>query len=165
MKKFTFLSGMVLIATVVAVLFVSCQKEQSPVTDETASASSSENQVVGIAGTGSYAGSIDASYASSLAANYANKYNDADQTQYVSFSAKELVSFINSLRTKYKSDLIYVNFGVYGNGAKPLNDKDYGRLTVFFTGNKIPAPTSGHKTDDTTDDGSDAFLNHGGVFP
>lgn len=165
MKKFTFFSGIALIVTVVAVLFVSCQKEQNPVSDDIAAASS-ENHVVGVAGSGSYEGSIDGSYASSLAANYVKKYgDDKDQTQSVAFSAKDLISFINGLRTKYKSDIIYVNFGVYGDGAKPVNDKDYGRLTVFFTGNKIPAPTSGHKNDGLLDDVLDQFLNHGGLVP
>ena len=159
MKKFTFFLGTALLILVVGVLFLSCQKEQSSVTDETAKVASSENNnIVGVAGTTSWAGSIDPAYAASLAANYLKKYGEDDnQTQSVAFSAKDLIAYITNLQNKYKSDIIYVNFGVYGKGAKPVNAKDWGRLTVFFTGNKIPAPNSGRKNDGILDDVLDEF--------
>ncbi len=163
MKKFSFLT----VAALAALMLVSCKKEQAAA-DETATASSGSDNVTisGVAGSGPYAGSINASYAASLAANYAKKYDDSNQPQYVEFDAKDLVEFINNLRAKYKSDKIYVNFGVYGKGALPVNSKDYGRLTVFFTGNKIPAPyTNGKKTDGLLDSTLDEFLNHGDLIP
>jgi len=125
--------------------------------------------MVGVSGSGAYAGSIKPSYASALAANYIKQYgSDDNQTQSVAFSAKDLIAFLNGLQTKYKSDIIYVNFGVYGKGALPVNSKDYGRLTVFFTGNKIPAPTSSLHNNgilDNLDDVLDEFLNHGSMLP
>jgi hypothetical protein len=166
MKKFSFLPGIMLIAVVTAVMFISCQKEQNTSSTTAATAAASESNVVGVAGTATLAGAVPTVYAAALKANYAKKYGSADdQTQMVAFSAKDLVTFINSLQTKYKSDIIYVNFGVYGKGALPVQSKDYGRLTVFFTGNNIPGLTSGKKTDGTSDDGSDEFLNHGGLVP
>ena len=167
MKKFTFFPGSALLILVVGLLFLSCQKEQSSVTDETAKVASSEsNNIVGVAGTTSWAGSIDPAYAASLAANYLKKYGEDDnQTQSVAFSAKDLIAYIANLQNKYKSDIVYVNFGVYGQGAKPVNAKDWGRLTVFFTGNKIPAPNSVIKNDGTSDTAPDGFLNHGQLTP
>jgi hypothetical protein len=165
MKKFSLLPGLVLTASVVLVFLISCQKEQAAAPVEPVQAAS-EN-IVGIAGSGSYPGSINPSYAAALAANYVKKYgDDDDQTQSVAFSAKDLIAFISGLKTKYKSDIIYVNFGVYGRGALPLKSKDYGRLTVFFTGDKISSANNGRKTDgnDTTVL-SDVFLNHGQIFP
>ena len=165
MKKFSVLPGLLLTASVVVVLFISCQKEQTATPEEVVTPSS--EKVVGVAGGGSYAGSIKPSYAAALAANYMKKFGtDDDQTQSVAFSAKDLVAFINGLKAKYKSDIIYVNFGVYGRGALPVNSKDYGRLTVFFTGDKISATRGSSRTDGIEDDSvSDEFLNHGSMFP
>jgi hypothetical protein len=168
MKKFSFLSAAVLLSSVVVVLLISCQKEQSAVSNEPEMSAIDETHIVALSGSGPYSGSIKPSYASSLAANYAKKYgSDEGQAQYVAFSAKDLVAFINGLQAKYKSDIIYVNFGVYGRGALPIKSKDYGRLTVFFTGNKIPGTNTqrnfGVDADNLSD--NDEFLNHGNLFP
>lgn len=167
MKKFSFLSAAVLLSSIVVVLLISCQKEQSAASDEPQMSSTEETHIVALSGSGPYSGSIKPSYASSLAANYAKKYgSDEGQAQYVAFSAKDLVAFINGLQAKYKSDIIYVNFGVYGRGAFPVNSKDYGRLTVFFTGNKING-VNNRGTNGVADDVSanDEFLNHGQIYP
>ncbi|MES2005109.1 MAG: hypothetical protein V4450_11340 [Bacteroidota bacterium] len=165
MKKFYSFSSTLLLSAVVSVLLLSCQKEQAAATDDTATPAL-ENRVVGVQGGGPYSGSINPSYAASLGANYAKKYGSGDdQTQLVAFSAKDLVSFINGLKAKYKSDTIYVNFGIYGKGALPANSKDYGRLTVFFTGNRIPAPSTRVGNNGLLDDVLDEFLNHGGLVP
>lgn len=168
MKMNSIFSTTLLLVTVFAVTFTSCKKEQTAATsDATAAASAENNHMVVVNGSGLYSGSIKASYASSLAANYAKQYgSDNSQTQSVAFSAKDLIAFLSGLQTKYKSDIIYVNFGVYGKGALPLNSKDNGRLTVFFTGNKIPAPSANRRNDDIGDDGSmDEYLNHGSMLP
>lgn len=169
MKKFSFLSAAILLSSIVVVLLISCQKEQNTVSIEPeASATEEKVNIVALSGTGPYSGSIKPSYASSLAANYTRKYGSSEgQAQYVAFSAKDLVAFINGLRTKNKSDIIYVNFGVYGRGALPVNSKDYGRLTVFFTGNKIGGlndlKNNGIAADDVST--NDEFLNHGTLYP
>lgn len=158
MKKLVLLFGTIMLVTV---FFSSCQKEQTVA--ETPAANENSN-IVGVAGVGPYEGSIAPSYAASLAANYVKKFGDKDQSIRVEFKTKDLIAFINGLQAKYKSDVIYVNFGVYGKGAEPVNPKDYGRLTVFFTGNKIPAPSTSRRTDGLLD-GLDEFLNHGGLVP
>ena len=170
MKKFSFLSAAVLLSSIVVVLLISCQKEQSAVSNEPEMSSTEQTHIVALAGSGPYSGSINPTYAASLAANYEKKYgnngNNDDHAQYVAFSAKDLVSFINNLQTKYKSDIIYVNFGVYGKGALPLNSKDYGKLTVFFTGNKISGTNTTRSFGvDADDAANDEFLNHGGIYP
>lgn len=157
MKKLVLLFGTIMLVTV---FFSSCQKEQTVA--ETPAANENSN-IVGVAGVGPYAGSIAPSYAASLAANYADKYGN--KSIRVEFKAKDLVAFINGLQAKYKSDIIYVNFGIYDEKNAPaVNKKDNGKLTVFFTGNKIPAPSSSRRTDGVLD-GLDEFLNHGQIYP
>jgi hypothetical protein len=162
-KYFSFRANLVL-AAVLTIGFVSCQKDQAGTTDNTVT-NDAESRVVGTAGTGNWAGSIPPSYAAALAANYSEKYDDRNQPQYVVFSIKDLSEFLSNLKAKYKSELVYVNFGVYGKGAKPVNSKDWGRLTVFFTGNKIPAPSASRNTDGILNGIEDEFLNHGDLIP
>lgn len=168
MKKFSTLFSTALLSALVIVFLVSCQKEQSTATADSAAATGESARVVGISGSGpALSGSINGPYAAALAANYAKKYGGSsdNQAQSVAFSAKDLIAFINSLQTKYKSDLIYVNFGVYGKGAAPVDAKDYGKLTVFFTGGS--STSSNRRNNDGGDgigDGGDA-LNHGSIYP
>jgi hypothetical protein len=164
MKKFSFISNAVLLGAVVTFLFLACQKEQNAVSDD--QVTTSENvRSVGVTGGGSFAGSIDGSYAAALQNNFAKKYDEDNQTLKVAFSAKELLAFINSLQTKYNSDIIYVNFGVYGKGAFAPNPKDNGRLTVFFTGNNINNSSGNTRTTGMDASSSDQRLNHGEIFP
>lgn len=168
MRKFFFFSNKLLLLAAVTIFTVSCQKEQVETT-EPEIAATENNRIVGVSGGGPYEGSIAPSYASSLAKNYQKKFGDDDDNvaERVEFKAKDLIAFINGLQAKYKSDIIYVNFGVYGKGALPVNSKDYGRLTVFFTGNKIPAPSTPRKrrSDGILEEVLDEFLNHGDLIP
>jgi hypothetical protein len=162
MKKNLPTGGMLLSAVMVMVIFCACQKDQSPVSQETAATSSEEAHIVGVSG--SLGEGITPSYAGSLASNYNKKYNEeGSQAQYVVFDAAVLSKFIANLQSKYGATKIFVNFGVYGKGASAPNSKDDGRLTVFFTGDKIPAPSSrrGNDAAATTDE----FLNHGNIYP
>lgn len=170
MKKFSSFTGMLLTAILVVVVFAACQKEQSStVNQETASTSSDETTIVRTAGTGNLPGEISPSYAAALAANFSKEFaNEDEYTQYVAFNAKDLVAFINNLQNKYKSDIVYVNFGLYGKDAPAVNSKNNGRLTVFFTGNKIPAPNSSARRNNGIFDlttVTDEFLNHGQLVP
>jgi amino acid transporter len=166
MKKFSFLSSVFLLIVVVVFLFVGCQKETAT-TEETNNVISTESPVVkGISGNSTLAGSISTAYAAALQANFKDKYGD--NTYQIAFSAKDLSTFISKLQGKYKSDVIYVNFGLYGQGAPAVNWKDNGRLTVFFTGNNIKSNISGSvKTDgiSSSDRDEDAYLNHGQMYP
>lgn len=162
MKKFSFISSVLLLVVVITFLFIGCQKESS-VTEEEVSASDNAS-IKAIVGNGSFEGSIDGSYAASLQRNFRQEYDTDNQTLQVAFSAKNLAAFIGSLQTKYKSDIIYVNFGVYGKGASAPNAKDNGRMTVFFTGNNMPGSKGGVKSNGATSS-SDEYLNHGEIFP
>jgi hypothetical protein len=167
MKKFSFRSASSMIIVAVA-LFLSCQKEQGSVAVDPVTGATSEQVTIGKDGSGPLAGAIQSSYAAALAENYQKRYgNDDKQSQSVAFSAKDLIKFINTLQTKYKSDIIYVNFGVYGKGAAPVNAKDYGRLTVFFTGNNMPGLSATVRRDGVGDPDTEGgqFLNHGGIAP
>lgn len=160
MKKYSTISGVLLSAVMAIVLFAACQKEQSNVSQETAAVSSEQTQLVGVAG--SYGEAVSPSYAAALAANYNKKYDDNNQAQYVVFDAATLSKFIANLQTKYGAKKIYVNFGVYGKNAPAVNSADNGRLTVFFTGDKIPAPSSWRGNNGTAEP---EFLNHGQIYP
>lgn len=168
MKKFTLFLKALTLPAIACIAIVACQKEQNSVSQET-NATNDNEKVVGVAGGGKYSGSITGSYASALAANYLKVYgDDRNHTNYVAFSAKDLKQFITDLQTKYKSDTIYVNFGVYGKSAAPVNSRDYGRLTVFFTGNNISFGTTGGRRNDgftASDPSQDEFLNHGDLTP
>jgi len=164
MKKFSFIGGSVLFALVVVFVFMACQKEQSTVATDTPSGS--ESAVIhGTSSNGPFDGSINGTYADALAKNFAKKYDDDDQTLQIAFSAKDLSAFIASLQTKYKSDIIYVNFGLYGKNAAAPNNKDNGRMTVFFTGNHMPKSTGNTRGNGLAVSNTDAFLNHGQIFP
>jgi len=159
MKKNLSIGSILLSAVMMMVVLSACQKEQLTVTQETTAVSSEQTKIVG---TNLLSGQVTAAYAAALAANYAKVYHEkGNQTQYVVFKADDLIAFINSLKTKGATD-IYVNFGVYGKGAAAVDPKDNGRLTVFFTGNKIPAPRSGPRNDASGDEES---LNHGQLVP
>lgn len=167
MKKILLNAKLLMGVMVMMVVIAACTKEQSPVAEEQAVAS--EGTVVAKVAGSSWEGAVPASYAAALAANYADKYDEDNATYQVAFKADDLVAYINNLKAKYKSDVIYVNFGVYGkNAPAPVNPKkNNGRLTVFFTGNKIPAPSTGKRSDNTMSafDAMDEFLNHGSMIP
>lgn len=162
MKKLTFIKTVLLASFLTAFLFMGCQKEQNAVTTDSTTGSESTH-LKGVAGSGAFEGSIDGSYAAALQQNFSNTYSDKNQSLRVAFSAKDLVAFITNLQKKNKTDIIYVNFGVYGNGATAPDPKDNGRMTVFFTGNNMSRPTGSVKTDGV--DISDDFLNHGNIYP
>ena len=146
-----------------AFVFISCQKEE--VSAEVSTTASETRIINGSSGSGGlFDGSISGNYADALARNFAKKYDDNDQSLRVAFSQKDLSAFITALKTNYNSTIIYVNFGVYGNGAKAANAKDDGRMTVFFTGNNMPKHKPGGRTNGATSD-EDEFLNHGEIFP
>lgn len=168
MKKFSTICGALLLVVMITV-FTACQKEQSTTTvsqENASSAPSDETRVVGVAGSAGEV--VSGSYAAALQSNYYRKFSDDDnKSQYVAFDAETLIKFITKLKVS-GSTKIYVNFGVYGKGAPAPNRKDDGKLTVFFTGSKIPAPSYRYRSDGFLDalllDGED-FLNHGEMFP
>lgn len=166
MKKFTVKSTALYLVLVVPLLLAGCQKDQSAVANE--SNTGSEATVInGISSNGQqFAGTISSSYADALQNNFKKEYRDKNQSYQIAFNAKELTDFLLMLQTKDKSDVIYVNFGLYGNGAPAPNPKDEGRMTVFFTGNNNVKSKSNPQSNGSPSDqdGSD-YLNHGQLFP
>ncbi len=162
MKKFLHNKKLVILAAIVAIGFLGCQKAE--VVADTTVAASEATVINGSSTNGKFKGSINRSYADALAYNFAQKFDDNEQTLQVAFSEAELTAFIASLKTRYKSDIIYVNFGLYGKGAAPLDSKDNGRMTVFFTGNNMPKK-GGTVKGFAIEGDADEFLNHGQIFP
>ncbi len=165
MKKFSFISSVLLLTAVVVFLLIGCQKETSS-SEEPTSVTSDNTPIKAVASGGNYAGTISNNYADALRKNYISKFSDDDNDRklalQVAFSAKDLAAFISALQAKNNADIIYVNFGVYGRGAPALDSKNNGRLTVFFTGNSNLSVKTNGVSDAQSDEQS---LNHGQIFP
>ncbi|SJZ58520.1 hypothetical protein [Sediminibacterium ginsengisoli] len=164
MKKIHLLSGFVMLAAV-ATLFVACQKEQNGLTKETETASSNEI-VNGVAvNANDVAGLISSDAADEMRDEFLKKYGK-NSTQYVAFSTKDLANYLAILTKKYKSDSIYVNFGVY-NKKTATSKANEGKLTVFFMGKNKNTKTGNIRTQavDDSEDTSSNYLNHGGIYP
>lgn len=161
MKKFSFVgSSLVLISTVVT-MTLSCQKDASTTAD---AASENNNVSAQAVGRTALSGSVNGSYAAALSSNYQDKSFSKNQPLYVAFAAKDLNAFIANLQNSSKSDSVYVNFGVYGKGAPAPFSRDNGRLTIFFTGNKVTKKVGAVRAMDVSEGPSD-FLNHGDLNP
>ncbi|MGL6068545.1 MAG: hypothetical protein ACRC0I_07295, partial [Sediminibacterium sp.] len=79
----------------------------------------------------------------------------------------DLDNYIQQLKSQYKSDSVYVSFGVYDEKTA-VNKKDIGRITVFFLGKNNNAVKKGdiRGQDVTLGDGSGSnYLNHGSIWP
>lgn len=148
MKKFQIL-GTVLLLSVVTILLVACQKEQDGVTNEVNNRNASETVTAIEVNASDIPGIIDRDEAAKMAARYANA--GVNKSLAVSFDVKDIQNYLSVLK-RSGSSKIYVNFGMYDNG----------RLTVFFSGDK---KTSNGNVRGNFDDGSERFLNHGGLVP
>lgn len=98
---------------------------------------------------------------------FAKKYKSANSTDYVAFSIKDIDNYVQQLKAKYKSDSIYVSFGVYDEKTA-VNKKDIGRITVFFLGKNNNSVKKGdiRGQDVLLDDGTGSnYLNHGSIWP
>lgn len=149
----------------VATLFVACQKEQNGLSKENETASANEN-VNGVAvNAKDISGLITSDAADEMRDEFLKKYGK-NSTQYVAFSAKDLANYLALVTKKYKSDSIYVNFGVY-NKKTATSKANEGKLTIFFMGKNQNTKTGNIKTQavDEGDDTSSNYLNHGGIYP
>ncbi len=167
MKKAFLLPGFPILPIAAILFFGSCQKDQATVNPES-NTSADKSNIVGISSNGvQFKGSVSASYADALQQNFKNEYRNKNQSYQVAFDAKELVEFIKMLQNTEKSELIYVNFGVYGKGSPAPNPKDDGRMTVFFTGNNNTLQNSGNIKSNGAPSGQDSsqYLNHGAIYP
>lgn len=164
MKKISFSVSMFALAATVAFLFMACQKEQSPASTDQAATES--NTIVGVNG-GSIPGLISTVSSDALRAAYI-KANGSNSSQYIQFQIQDLINYLNAMKQKYNSDLVYVNFGVYDANTVPAGKTDYiGRQTVFFSVNN-KKKSGGNivvNGDGDADPQNPDELNHGTIFP
>jgi hypothetical protein len=162
MKKINSMSGFLMLA-VVATLFVACQKEQNGVSAQNGVAASKANEsAIGVAVNGS---DVEGFITGDAAQQMHNAYVKANPngTQYVVFKIKDLQGFLQVLKSKYKSDNVYVNFAIYNAQTAP-DPSSVGKTTVYFSGddNRVSSSTVQSNADTAP---SDAYLNHGGIYP
>ncbi len=162
MKKISFSVSMLFLAATVAFLFIACQKEQAPAAEENTATES--NNIVGVSG-GAIPGLITNSSADALRTTYL-KQAAKGETEYIQFEIKDLLDYIKAMKTKYNSDEIYVNFGVYDANTVPNGNKSYiGRKTVFFSVNNKKKSGGNIVVNDIGDPEGPNELNHGTIFP
>lgn len=168
MKKYFTMKflGVLLIAAAVS----SCQKDQGENSLTQTSSAQEEGSVSGQAvAANNISGLISEASGEELRENYHNKNaRSGNETEYVAFSVKDLSNYLALIRSKYKSDSIYVSFGVYTEKTA-VSKKDIGRTTIFFMGkNNVSKAGKIRSQDDTEDDGTgfgSNYLNHGTIYP
>ena len=146
---------------VVATLFVACQKEQNGTSTQNGTTASKANEsAIGVAVNGSdVVGFISGDAAKQMHDAYVQAYPNS--TQYVVFKIKDLQGFLQVLKSKYQSDNVYVNFGVY-NAQTATSPSNVGKTTVYFSGDDNRASNGNVQSNATA---PDAFLNHGSIWP
>ena len=167
MKKLSLLSNLAIILGF-ATLILSCQKQQDAVKTTTTTTSTDAAVIRNVSGDGSplYHGQITLSDASELVNTYKkSNTGNGPTTEYVSFSIADLQAYLDAIKANYKSDIIYVNFGVYDQNTAP-DPSLIGRTTCFFSGNNNNTNTH---HDNHVGFGisvtSNALMNHGNVYP
>lgn len=147
-----------------AMVIISCQKQQDAVTTDTAATDAAV--IKNVAGEG-YSGKISRADAEEMYGAYKSKAENG-ATEYVAFSIKDLQAYLATIQAKYKSDVVYVNLAVYDEKTAPKSNL-VGRTTIFFSGNnKLRTRTGtgdrtgfGFLTLDNTGD----YMNHGQIYP
>lgn len=168
MKKYFTMKflGVLLIAATVS----SCQKDQGENSLTQTSSAREEGSVSGQAvAANNISGLISEESGEELRENYHNKNaRSGNETEYVAFSVKDLSNYLALIRSKYKSDSVYVSFGTYTEKTA-VNKKDIGRTTIFFMGkNNVSKAGKIRSQNDTEDDGTgfgSNYLNHGTIYP
>lgn len=161
MKKLSHL-GIIAVSLTFAMFATSCQKQQdSAVTDP---ANSDAAVIKTVAGNGDWNGKISKEDALEMY-NTFKKSAGAGNTESVQFSIKDVITYLNYLQAKYKSDKVYVNFAVYDQKTAPKPEY-VGRETIFFSGNNNKTAPTGKLEGDglLVLDGLD-YLNHGNIYP
>jgi hypothetical protein len=164
MKKINLMSGFMMLA-VVATLFVACQKEQNGVSPQNGTAAVKANESVsGVAVNGS---GVDGFITGDAATQMHNAYVQANPngTQYVVFKIKDLEGFLQILKSKLKSDNVYVNFGVY-TAQTANNPANIGKTTVYFSGDDNRVKNGSVQSNEVAPTATSTdYLNHGGIWP
>jgi hypothetical protein len=164
MRKF--LNFKFVAASLIAAAFTlsSCQKEQEPA-DESANSGRDESKISSQAVNGTnIRGLISKETAERMAETFNQAYKTKNGTEYVAFAVNDMSNYLLQLKEKYKSDSVYVSFGVY-DAKTAVNKADIGRITVFFMGKNNNKSTGNIRSQSTEDDGSSNYFNHGSIWP
>jgi uncharacterized protein YoxC len=159
-----------LLAAVFSVLlFAACTKDENETAKLQSNTDDGELSIQGNAiGSVAISGLISKDAADRMQENFNKKFASSNGTEYVAFSVKDLGNYVQQLKSKYKSDSVYVSFGVYDEKTA-VNQKDVGRITVFFFGkNNNPKNSGSIRSQERVDDGTDAgsnYFNHGNIWP
>lgn len=166
MKKY-FNTRLLTISMVLAsVTLVSCQKAQEKANDPAVENAFNEGKISAQATGNTIRGLISKETAERMGEKFNETYKSENKSQYVAFSIKDLGNYLDQLKRSYKSDSVYVSFGVYDEKTA-VKKSDIGRVTVFFMGKNMNTKTGNIKSqaaDDVMDDGSNYF-NHGSIWP
>lgn len=169
MKKLTYTKS--LSAVLFALLFLAaCTKDENETAKLQSESDDAEMNIQGNAvGAANINGLISKDAADRMQTAFNAKYGVSNGTEHVAFSVKDLNNYVQELKRKYKSDSIYVSFGVYDEKTA-VNKKDVGRITVFFFGkNNNPKKGTGNiKSQEAEDDGTGSgsnYFNHGTIWP
>jgi hypothetical protein len=155
------------LALALSATIIACSKDDNETAKLQSQSDAAELSVRGNAA-GAINGLISREAAERMQEAFEKKYSSANGTEYVAFSVKDLDNYMQQLKAKYKSDSVYVSFGVYDEKTA-VNKKDIGRITVFFLGKNNNATKNGNirgqeVLDDGTGTGSN-YLNHGTIWP
>lgn len=163
MRKFLKIQLIAVTLLIASFSLSSCQKEQ-----ESADEPSSINDAVKISSQEVNATNIRGLISKETAENMSQTFNQtfktANSTEYVAFGLNDMDNYLQMLKAKYKSDSVYVSFGVY-NEKTAVNKKDIGRITVFFMGKNNNTASGNIRSQDDLGDGSSNYLNHGSIWP
>lgn len=98
---------------IASITLVSCQKAQEEVMDPTVENAVDEGNITGQAAGNTIRGLISKEAAERMGEKFNETYKTKNASQYIAFSTKDLRNYMDLLKRKYKSDSVYVSFGVY----------------------------------------------------
>ena len=160
---------------VFCVIVMACQKQQESIAEtsdaENLNAVANTNMSASITAdrSGAEGTMISEAAAQSMAKEYIKKFG-SKETRSVSFSIKALKKYLAYLESKTKSDIVFVNFGIYNEKTAPTT-KSINRLTVFFgirdpfTYNSSLDAFSTNGVKNTAAARETTDFNHGGIYP
>jgi hypothetical protein len=165
MKKYFNNKMLIITSLAIAVTLSACQKDQD-VTDPTVENKFDEGNISAQAANNTIRGLISREAAERMGEKFNETYKAENASKYVAFSIKDLGNYLDQLKRNYKSDSVYVSFGIYDEKTA-VKKSDVGRVTVFFMGKNRNTKTGNIRSqaaEDVLDDGSNYF-NHGTIWP
>ena len=157
------------LGVIASLSFAACQKAETESNPLQSNKKDAEMNLVGSANANtSINGLISESEAAKMQETYRKNYKGNNFTEYVAFDVEDIEKFVKEIKTKYKSDKIFVYFGQYDEKTAPKPEYK-GRVSVFFLGNNKKSSSGNFRSQNTGDpgappDGSN-YLNHGSIWP